>query len=108
MLAVAYSFGFRKGELLQMRTRQVDLLNRTITLDYAQERQTCIGFSWIVVFALPEVRPWSINQNRRGPREMGGADLSRLEAFGSQKHGPERCSRTCVHGDLRAQDSGSI
>lgn len=33
MLAVAYSFGFRKGELLQMRTRQVDLLNRTITLD---------------------------------------------------------------------------
>jgi integrase len=33
MLAVAYSFGFRKGELLQMRTRQIDLLNRTITLD---------------------------------------------------------------------------
>jgi integrase len=33
MLAVAYSFGFRKGELLQMRTQQVDLLNRTITLD---------------------------------------------------------------------------
>jgi integrase len=33
MLAVAYSFGFRKGELLHMRTRQIDLLNRTITLD---------------------------------------------------------------------------
>jgi len=33
MLAVAYSFGFRKGELLDMRTQQVDLLNRTITLD---------------------------------------------------------------------------
>lgn len=33
MVAVAYSFGFRKGELLPMRIRQVDLLNRTITLD---------------------------------------------------------------------------
>jgi integrase len=33
MVAIAYSFGFRRGELLQMRTQQVDLLNRTITLD---------------------------------------------------------------------------
>ena len=33
MLAVAYSFGFRKAELLNLRVRQVDLLNRTLTLD---------------------------------------------------------------------------
>ncbi len=33
LLAAAYTFGFRKGELLGMRVRQVDLLNRTITLD---------------------------------------------------------------------------
>jgi integrase len=33
ILAVAYSFGLRRGELLQMQTRQVDMLNRTITLD---------------------------------------------------------------------------
>src|SRR5438445_746746 len=33
MLAVAYNFGFRRGELLQMRVQQVDLLNRTIVLD---------------------------------------------------------------------------
>jgi integrase len=32
-LAVAYSFGFRKGELLGLRVRQVDLASRTITLD---------------------------------------------------------------------------
>ena len=33
LLAVAYTFGFRKGELLGLRVRQVDLLNRIITLD---------------------------------------------------------------------------
>jgi integrase len=33
MLAIAYRFGFRKGELLNMRVRQVDLLNRTIRLE---------------------------------------------------------------------------
>jgi integrase len=33
MLAMAYNYGFRKEELLSMRVRQVDLLNRTITLD---------------------------------------------------------------------------
>lgn len=33
MLAVGYTFGFRKAELLNMRVRQVDLLNRTITLE---------------------------------------------------------------------------
>jgi len=33
MLALAYSFGFRKGELLNLRVRQVDLLNRTLTLN---------------------------------------------------------------------------
>jgi integrase len=32
MLAVGYSFGFRKGELLDMRVNQVDLINRTIRL----------------------------------------------------------------------------
>ena len=32
LLALGYSFGFRKGELLQMRCRQVDLLNNTICL----------------------------------------------------------------------------
>jgi integrase len=32
MLALAYSFGFRKGELLIMQVGQVDLLNRTIRL----------------------------------------------------------------------------
>lgn len=33
MLALGYSFGFRMAELLNMRLRQVDLLNRTLTLD---------------------------------------------------------------------------
>lgn len=33
MLALAYNFGFRKAELLNMRLRQVDLLNRSLTLD---------------------------------------------------------------------------
>jgi len=33
MLAVAYTFGFRRGELLGMRVRQIDLLNRMIVLD---------------------------------------------------------------------------
>jgi integrase len=32
LLAVAYSFGFRKAELLSMRVRQVDLAERTIQL----------------------------------------------------------------------------
>jgi integrase len=32
MFTVAYSFGFRKGELLSMRVKQVDLSNGTITL----------------------------------------------------------------------------
>lgn len=32
LLAVAYSFGFRKGELLEMRVNQVDLLGKTIRL----------------------------------------------------------------------------
>ena len=38
MLAVAYSFGFRKGELLNLRVRQVDLLNRTLTLDAGETK----------------------------------------------------------------------
>lgn len=33
LLAVGYTFGFRKGELLSMRVRQIDLLGRSITLD---------------------------------------------------------------------------
>ena len=32
-LSLAYNFGFRSGELLSMRVDQVDLLNRSITLD---------------------------------------------------------------------------
>ncbi len=33
LLATAYDFGFRKGELLNMRVRQLDLLERTIRLN---------------------------------------------------------------------------
>jgi integrase len=33
MLALAYNFGFRKSELATMQVRQVDLLNRSLTLD---------------------------------------------------------------------------
>jgi integrase len=33
MLAAAYTFGFRKGELLNMRMRQIDLLDRIIDLE---------------------------------------------------------------------------
>lgn len=33
LLAVAYSYGFRKGELLNLRVRQVDLLDRLIELE---------------------------------------------------------------------------
>jgi len=33
MLALGYAYGFRKGELLDMRVRQVDLLDRSVSLD---------------------------------------------------------------------------
>jgi integrase len=33
LLAAAYSFGFRTGELLDLRVRQIDLLDRTIRLN---------------------------------------------------------------------------
>ena len=33
LVATAYTFGFRKGELLNLRVRQVDLLDRTIRLN---------------------------------------------------------------------------
>jgi integrase len=33
LIACAYSFGFRKGELLNLRVRQVDLIDRLIQLD---------------------------------------------------------------------------
>src|SRR5215475_14741422 len=32
LLALSYTFGFRKGELLKMRCSQVDLLNNTLSL----------------------------------------------------------------------------
>lgn len=38
LLATAYSFGFRKGELLQLRVRQVDFLNRTIRLNAGETK----------------------------------------------------------------------
>jgi integrase len=33
LLAVGYTFGFRKGELLAMRVQQIDLLNHSLALD---------------------------------------------------------------------------
>jgi len=33
MLALAYTFGFRKSELLRMRLNHVDLLNRSLSLE---------------------------------------------------------------------------
>ena len=33
LIACSYSFGFRKGELLNLRVRQVDLIDRWIRLD---------------------------------------------------------------------------
>lgn len=33
MLALGYTYGFRRGELLKLRARQVDLLNRSIVLN---------------------------------------------------------------------------
>jgi integrase len=33
LLAMAYSFGFRRGEMLNLRVRQIDLIERIITLD---------------------------------------------------------------------------
>jgi integrase len=38
MLAVAYTFGMRRGELLQLRVRQVDLKNRAIRLEAGQTK----------------------------------------------------------------------
>lgn len=38
MLATAYTFGFRKGELLNLRVGQVDLLNRTIRLNAGETK----------------------------------------------------------------------
>ena len=40
MLALGYSFGFRKGELLNMRARQVDLLNRSLVLEPGTTKNT--------------------------------------------------------------------
>jgi integrase len=38
LLATAYTFGFRKGELLNLRVRQVDLFNRTIRLNAGETK----------------------------------------------------------------------
>lgn len=38
ILALAYSFGFRKGELLNLRVRQIDLLSRTLTLNAGETK----------------------------------------------------------------------
>src|SRR5262245_49220546 len=38
LLATAYTFGFRKSELLNLRVRQVDLLNRTIRLNAGETK----------------------------------------------------------------------
>jgi integrase len=38
LLAIGYHFGFRKGELLNLRVRQVDLLNRTIRLNAGETK----------------------------------------------------------------------
>lgn len=38
LLACAYSFGFRKNELLNLRVEQVDLIDRTITLERRQTK----------------------------------------------------------------------
>ena len=38
LLATAYSFGFRKSELLELRVRQVDLLNRSIRLNAGETK----------------------------------------------------------------------
>jgi integrase len=38
LLATAYTFGFRKGELLNLRVGQVDLLNRTIRLNAGETK----------------------------------------------------------------------
>ena len=37
LLALGYTYGFRKAELLEMRCKQVDLLNNTVCL-YAKRR----------------------------------------------------------------------
>jgi integrase len=38
LLATAYAFGFRKGELLELRVRQVDLTNRSIRLNAGETK----------------------------------------------------------------------
>ncbi len=38
LVATAYDFGFRKGELLNLRVRQVDLLDRTIRLNAGETK----------------------------------------------------------------------
>jgi integrase len=38
LLATAYTFGFRKGELLNLQVRQVDLANRTIRLNAGETK----------------------------------------------------------------------
>ncbi len=38
LLATAYTFGFRKGELLNLRVGQVDLMNRTIRLNAGETK----------------------------------------------------------------------
>jgi integrase len=38
LLATAYAFGFRKGKLLKLRVRPVDLLNRTIRLNAGETK----------------------------------------------------------------------
>ena len=38
LLATAYSFGFRKSELLELRVRQVDFLNRSIRLNAGETK----------------------------------------------------------------------
>ena len=52
LLAVAYSFGFRRGECLDLRVRQVDLVNNVIEL----ERRQCKNNEIKIVAMTSEVR----------------------------------------------------
>jgi len=43
MLTMAYDFGFRKSELLNLRVRQIDLTDRTIKLNRGETKTTQPG-----------------------------------------------------------------
>jgi integrase len=127
LLATAYTFGFRKGELLDLRVSQVDLMNRSIRLNPGETKsgdgrtvkmtqdvfvllQACVSGKSDndYVFTRPNGKPvrsfrkrWA-KVNRRG--WLSWLAVPRPTPFSSSKHGSPRSTGDCCNEDFRPQN----